>query len=262
MSARLPLKRALMLLIAVSILPLISNRYLYAEETLTGKEIVRKVDHLLRGETSFGIYEMTITDPNWKRTLRLKVWENRKGKRTFIRILSPAKEKGIGTLKIGFEMWNYLPRVERIIKIPPSMMMQPWMGSDFTNDDLVKESSIVEDYTHRIIGEGTYNGEDVYRVEALPKPEAAVVWGKILFWVRKKDFIPLREEFYSEKGELIRVMTFSEIREMGGRVIPTFWRMKPVKKEGRETSLRILKIEFNRRLSDTIFTLRNLKMVR
>ncbi len=252
----------IILLITISFPIFLSRKDLCAEERLSGKEIVRRVDHLLRGETSFGIYEMTITDPNWKRTLRLKVWEKRKDKKTFIRILSPAKEKGIGTLKIGFEMWNYLPRVERIIKIPPSMMMQPWMGSDFTNDDLVKESSIVEDYTHRIIGEGTYNGEEVYRVEALPKPDAAVVWGKILFWVRKKEFIPLMEEFYSEKGELIRVMTFSEIREMGGRVIPTFWRMKPVKKKGRETSLRILKIEFNKRLSNTIFTLRNLKRVR
>lgn len=209
-----------------------------------------------------GTYEMTIKDPRWERTLKLKAWEMRKEKKSFIRILSPPKEKGIGTLKIGLEMWNYLPRVERIIKIPPSMMMQPWMGSDFTNDDLVKESSIVEDYLHRVIGEEKIGGFDAYRVEAVPKPDAPVVWGKILYWVRKKDFIPLKQEFYSERGELIRVMTFSEIKEMGGRVLPTYWEMVPVKKEGRMTTLRILEAEFDIPIPEEIFTLRNLKRVR
>lgn len=158
--------------------------------------------------------------------------------------------------KIGFEMWNYLPRVEKVIKVPPSMMMQAWMGSDFTNDDLVKESSIVEDYDHRMTGEVKVDGVDAYKVEATPKPDAPVVWDKILYWIRKRDYVPLMQEFYSEKGELIRVMTFSDIREMGGRVIPTFWRMRPVKKEGRETTLRIIEVEYNRPIGDEIFTLK------
>ncbi len=249
--------RTLILLVALILLP-----SPLPSQTIDGKEIIRRMEHLMRGDTSVGLYEMTIKDPNWTRTLRLKVWDDRKGKRTFIRILSPPKERGIGTLKIGYEMWDYLPKVERIIKIPPSMMMQPWMGSDFTNDDLVKESSIVEDYFHRVVGEEEVEGFPAYKVEALPKPDAPVVWDRILYWVRKGDFVPLREEFYSEKGELIRVMTFSEIREMGGRTIPTLWRMKPMKKRGRETILRILEVRFNVSIPDSIFTLRNLKNVR
>jgi outer membrane lipoprotein-sorting protein len=241
------------------LVPLLS---VLAEELIDGKEIIRRMDELIRGETGMGIYEMTIKDPRWERTLKLRVWETRKDKKTFIRILSPPKEKGIGTLKIGLEMWNYLPRVERTIKIPPSMMMQPWMGSDFTNDDLVKESSIVEDYIHRVIGKEKMDGFDAYHVEALPKPDAPVVWGKILYWVRVEDFIPLRQEFYSEKEELIRVMTFSEIKEIGGRVLPTHWQMVPVKKKGRMTSLHIIEVEFDVPIPEEIFTLRNLKRVR
>jgi len=233
-----------------------------AEEVGSGREIIRRMDTLMRGDTSAGIYEMTVRDPNWERTLRLRVWEKGREKKTFIRILSPPKEEGIGTLKIGFEMWNYLPKVEKTIKVPPSMMMQAWMGSDFTNDDLVKESSIVEDYVHRVIREVKIEGFDAYQIEAVPRPDAPVVWDKILYWVRKGDYVPLRQEFYSEKGELIRVMTFSEIKAMGGRVIPTLWQMRPIKKPGRETTLRVIAVEFNQPIDDEIFTLRNLMRVR
>ena len=241
---------------------LISTPVISEAELIDGKEIIRRMDLLMRGDTSSGIYEMTIRDPGWERTLRLRVWEKRREKKTFIRILSPPKEEGIGTLKIGFEMWNYLPKVEKTIKVPPSMMMQAWMGSDFTNDDLVKESSIVEDYVHRVIREVKIEGFDAYQIEAVPRPDAPVVWDKILYWVRKGDYVPLRQEFYSEKGELIRVMTFSEIKAMGGRVIPTLWQMRPIKKPGRETTLRVIAVEFNQPIDDEIFTLRNLMRVR
>ena len=241
---------------------LISTPVISEAELIDGKEIIRRMDLLMRGNTSSGVYEMTIRDPGWERTLRLRVWEKRKEKKTFIRILSPPKEEGIGTLKIGFEMWNYLPKVEKTIKVPPSMMMQAWMGSDFTNDDLVKESSIVEDYVHRVIREVKIEGFDAYQIEAVPRPDAPVVWDKILYWVRKGDYVPLRQEFYSEKGELIRVMTFSEIKAMGGRVIPTLWQMRPIKKPGRETTLRVIAVEFNQPIDDEIFTLRNLMRVR
>jgi outer membrane lipoprotein-sorting protein len=142
------------------------------------------------------------------------------------------------------------------------MMMQPWMGSDFTNDDLVKESSIVEDYVHKVMGKEKIDGFDAYHVEAVAKPDAPVVWGKILYWVRVEDFIPLREEFYSEKGELIRVMSFSDIKEIGGRVLPTFWKMVPVKKKDRMTTFRLIEVEFDIPIPDEIFTLRNLKRIR
>ena len=227
---------------------------------LTGTEIVRRAERILRGESNRGTYEMTVTTPRWERTLKLKVWQ--KGlEKTFIRILEPPKEAGIGSLKLGYQMWNYIPRVERVIKIPPSMMMQPWMGSDFTNDDLVKESSIVHDYTHRLLGVESLGGERAYRVEAVPKPQAPVVWGRIVLWIRQADFMPLRQDYYDERGRLIRRLVFSDFRRLHGRLLPTRWEMIPLteKKKGRRTVIRVLDVEYNIPLDDGIFTLRNLK---
>jgi hypothetical protein len=227
-------------------------------QQLTGKEIIRNTDSLLWGKTSVGIFELRVETPHWKRTLRLKAWELDREK-SFIRILEPSKERGISTLRIGYEMWNYLPSIERTIKVPPSMMFQPWMGSDFTNDDLVKESSIVKDYDHRVLGTEAPGGEKAYKVEALPKPDAPVVWGKILYWVRTKDFIPVKEEFFNEKGELVRVLTFSGIQRMGGRTIPTVWEMRPVKDEGKRTVFRIIEIRYDIPIDDEIFSLEHLR---
>ena len=260
--ARFEKARLLLIPLAIFLFLTLTPLNIYSQENIDAKEIIRRMDLLLRGDTSFGIYEMTITDPNWKRSLKLKVWEVSKDKKTFIRILSPHKEKGIGTLKIKNEMWNYLPRVERIIKIPPSMMMQSWMGSDFTNDDLVKESSIIDDYFHKVLREERFKGFDAYRVELLPKPDAPVVWGKIVTMVRKGDFVPLQHEFFNERGELIRVMTFSDIRKVGGRTLPTYWEMVPLKKKGKKTALKLIDIKFDLPLKRSIFTMKNLKKVR
>lgn len=226
---------------------------------ITGNEIAQKMDDLLRGDTTRGTYEMKITDPKWQRTLKMETWEVKSEKKSFIRILSPAKEKGIATLKIDMEMWNYLPRVERTIKIPPSMMMHSWMGSDFTNDDLVKESSIIEDYEHKLLETTTLDGYKAYKVESIPHDDAPVVWGKLVYWVRTSDFLPLRQEFYNEKGGLIRVLTFNSIKKIAGKDFPTHWEMVPTNKPGKKTEITILDIEFNKPISDDIFTLRNLK---
>lgn len=225
---------------------------------LTGQDIVQRVEDLLWGRTSEGRYEMRITTPHWQRTLELQVWMDRPEK-TFIRILSPAKEAGTGSLRIANEMWNYLPKVERIIKIPPSMMLQPWMGSDFTNDDLVKESSIVHDYTHELAGEEAQEGTVVYRIESTPRPEAAVVWGKLVYEVRRDDLMPLRLSYFDERGRLIKVLSFSAVREMGGRTLPTRWEMRPVAKPGNSTVIRLLEVRFDIAIESGIFTLRNLR---
>lgn len=223
-----------------------------------GREIIERVERLLWGSTVQGEYEMSITTPRWQRTLVLRVWMERP-RRSFVRILSPAKEAGIGSLRIGSEMWNYLPSVERVIKIPPSMMLQPWMGSDFTNDDLVKESSILDDYTHQVAGTTTVDGQEAYQVEATPKPQAAVVWGRVRYLVRKRDFIPLRQEFFSERAELVRVLSFSDVRSVGGRTLPTRWEMRPVAKPGNVTTIVLKDAVFDRPVDDTIFTLRYLQ---
>lgn len=229
-----------------------------ATETLTAREIVRRADQLLRGKTSVGKYQMTVITPNWERTLDMDVWSVGT-KKTFIRITAPPKEAGVGSLRIETNMWNYLPKVERIIKIPPSMMMQAWMGSDFTNDDLVKESSVVEDYSQEMLDVETLDGYETYKIALTPNPDAPVVWGKIVFNIRTSDFDPVREEFYSEGGKLVRVMTFSDFKKMDDRVIPTTWIMQPVDEPEKRTILRVDEIHFNQPISDSIFTLENLK---
>ncbi|WP_323746855.1 outer membrane lipoprotein-sorting protein [Burkholderia pseudomultivorans] len=223
-----------------------------------GRALVERVDTLLWGKTLQGEFDMTITTPRWQRTLALRAWMERP-KRSFIRILAPAKEAGIGSLRIGAEMWNYLPNIERTIKIPPSMMLQPWMGSDFTNDDLVKQSSAVDDYTHRILRTEAVGGATVYIVESLPKPDAAVVWGKILYWIRQADDMPLREEYYNERNELVRVLTFSDVGPMGGRVIPKKWEMRPVNGSGHATVIVMRTAKYDQPIDTEIFTERNLQ---
>lgn len=223
-----------------------------------GREILDRVERLLWGRTVQGEYEMSITTPRWQRTLTLRVWMERP-RRSFVRILAPAKEAGIGSLRIGSEMWNYLPSVERVIKIPPSMMLQPWMGSDFTNDDLVKESSILDDYTHQIVGTMAVEGQPAWQVEAMPKPAAAVVWGRVLYLVRKRDFMPLKQEYFSERGELVRVMRFFDVRSLGGRLLPTRWEMRPVAKPGNVTTIVLKDADFDRPVDEAIFTQRNLQ---
>jgi outer membrane lipoprotein-sorting protein len=223
-----------------------------------GRDILDAVEKLLWGNTVQGDYAMTITTPRWQRTLGLKVWMDRP-KRSFVRIVSPAKEAGIASLRIGAEMWNYLPNVERIIKIPPSMMLQPWMGSDFTNVDLVKESCSLDDFPHVVLDTVLAEGQAVRRIAATPKPDAAVVWGRIVYWVRQADAMPLKQEFFSERGELVRVMAFSEVRKVGDRVLPTRWDMKPAAKPGHGTVVVLEDAVFNRPVDEEIFTQRNLQ---
>lgn len=224
----------------------------------TGHEIVERVESLLWGKTLQAEMEMTVTTSRWRRTLSLQTWIERP-RRSFVRILAPAKEEGIGSLRIGAEMWNYLPAIERVIKIPPSMMMQPWMGSDFTNDDLVKESSLVADYDHRVVR--TEGGGDtaVYVVEATPKPDAAVVWGRIMLRARTSDLLPVSQEFYDERGQLVRVMTFSDVRALGGRLIPTRWEMRPTANPGNWTAVVLKRARYNAPIAGDIFSQRNLQ---
>jgi outer membrane lipoprotein-sorting protein len=223
----------------------------------SGREIVEKVESLLWADTMEGEFDMRIVTPRWERTLSLRVWMERP-RRSFVRVLAPAKEAGIGSLRIGNEMWNYLPAVERTIKIPPSMMLQPWMGSDFTNDDLVKQSSAIDDYVQKVLGQETVDGQLLWQVEALPKPDAAVVWGRIVYWVRR-DFIPVRQEYFSDRGDLVRVMRFDQIRVVGGRSIPTRWEMKPLGKPGNATAILVKDARYNVPIAEEVFSQRNLQ---
>lgn len=228
-------------------------------QEISAKDIVKRSDDLMRGKSSEGKYTMTIITPNWQRCLKLYVYSKDRDK-MFIRILSPAKEKGITTLRVENEMWNYLPSVERTIKIPPSMMLQPWMGSDFANDDLVKESSVVEDYDHKIIAEENIDGKEAWKIELTPKPHAGVVWEKRIMVIRKGDFIPVRDEFYGKGGSLIKILEYSKVKKISDREIPTHWQMTSKIKKFNRTIIEVDEdVVYNKPINDSVFTLQNLK---
>jgi len=232
-----------------------------AQESPDARQIIDKANQLMRGNSSYMEATMKIIRPTWERTLSFKAWA--KGTNySIIYITAPAKEKGQVFLKRDNEMWNWVPSIERMIKIPPSMMMQSWMGSDMTNDDLVKESSVVEDYSHKILGEEMIKGYDCYKLELIPKEDAAVVWSKIVSWISKKEFITLKNEYYDEFGDLINMEVLSKIKDVGDRTIPTYFEIIPLEKEGNKTTMEFEVIKFNIPLKDDFFSIQNMKRIR
>jgi outer membrane lipoprotein-sorting protein len=219
--------------------------------------IIQDVDRLYRSNSSYSELEMEIITPNWQRTLSMYGWSEGMDK-TFIRITAPKKDEGVATLRIDNEMWNYLPKTDKVIKVPPSMMMSSWMGSDFTNDDLVKEFSLFEDYTYEAIDveDGT---EDNYYINCIPNENIPVVWKNIIFCIRKADKIPRWARYYDEKGRLMRVLIYSDVKRFGDRTIPATLEMIPQNKEGHKTIVRYIEIEFDAKLDRETFTLRNLQ---
>ncbi|EAY26292.1 outer membrane lipoprotein-sorting protein [Microscilla marina] len=223
-------------------------------------EIVKKADSHMQGKSSQGIMIMTIVRPKWRRTVEMKSWSKGKGF-SLILIKKPVRDKGSGYLKRGKEMWNWLPKVGRVVKMPPSMMNQSWMGSDFTNDDLVRQSSIVVDYTHKILGSETLEGRDCYKVLLTPKPNAPVVWGKVEMWISKKDYLQLQSKMYDEDGYLVNTMRGSKIKNLGGRVLPSYMEMIPADKPNQKTVLEYKQMVFNKPISDGFFSVQNMKRV-
>lgn len=225
------------------------------------KEIVRKSDEKFRGTSSTGTFSMTIQRPTWSRTISMKSWALGT-EYSLIYVTAPAKEKGQVFLKRGNEMWNWVPTIERMVKVPPSMMMQSWMGSDFTNDDLVRESSIVKDYTHKLLGDETIENYPCYKVELIPLENAPVVWGKVLMWVSKQDFLWLKAEFYDEDGVLVNTEILSDIKKMDDRVIPTRMEMIPADKKGQKTIMIFEDTKFNVPLKEDFFSIQNMKKLK
>jgi len=230
-----------------------------AQQQRSPREIIDEVDRILRGESSRGTATMEIVTEHWERSLTMRIW-SLGTEYALVRVIAPNREAGTATLKAGDDIWNYLPRVDRTIKIPTSMMMGSWLGSHFTNDDIVKESRLIEDYEIDIGFEGVRDGEEVWEFELTPKPEAAVVWGMILYQVRKRDLMPTWAEYYDEDGELRRTLTFSDYRTLDDRKIPAQMTMRPADKPGESTTVRYEDLEFNIDIDRSFFSLRNLKV--
>lgn len=224
----------------------------------SGMELIKKAEHHTRGETLESRMRMTVIRGSAERRLEIKAWTVGKDK-AVVKILSPEKDRDTGNLRVKFDIWQYLPNLERTIKIPPSMMLQSWMGSDFTNDDLVKTSSISRDYTHTVIGEEVVAGMKTYKIECIPRKDAPIAWGKMFIWVRNPDGVPVKHEYYSENGQLAKIMLGTELKTFGSHTLPTKLSMKLPRRAENETRIEYLALKFDHEIPESTFTQEFLK---
>ena len=239
----------------------LGSNILFAQE-ISATDIVRKAEEKFKGEkSSYCVMSMTIIRPTWQRTIEFKSWSLGRDFALTL-ITAPAKESGQTFLKRKSEMWSWNPSINRLIKLPPSMMSQGWMGSDYTNDDILRESSLVNDYVHEIVGEETIGGRVCYKIKMTAKENAAIIWGKQLKWIDKKDFLVLKAELYDEDGSLVRTETGSEIKIMDGRTVTSKIEMIPQEEPENKTVLEIREIKFNLAVGENYFSQQNMQRVR
>ena len=245
--------KILFLSLLVLFLALNPGAYPVYAQDLTAREMVKKSEDVIYGETNRMLITMEVLTPSWKREYRMQSAMKGRSK-TVIELNYPLEKKGSIYLKENTQLWSYLPKVERKILIPPSSMLQPFLGSDFSYDDLVKASQLSKDYICSLSGEEDFGGEKTLFFELTPREEAAVVYGGVRLWLRKGDYVPLRQEFYDEKNNLIKTLDFSDIKPMGGHKIPTLWKMTNNFKQGRQTLIRISQAEFDLPIEDKVFS--------
>ncbi len=211
-------------------------------------DIIKKVDQNMRGTNVYMKMHMSVKTKNHKRTMGMESWSEGK-KKSFVKITSPSKDAGITFLSLNGQMWQYVPKIERVIKIPPSMMLQNWMGSDISNDDVVKQSSIVDDYNAKLLSKKG----NVATIELMPKPNAAVVWGKIVAKVNISNYTEIQDIFYDENGKKIRIFSYKNVKKFGRYYLPTVWTIKPLNKKYNSTTMVIDNAVFDGKISSQYF---------
>lgn len=231
------------------------------QSALTPQEIVEKAYYNERSDASSLTIAIEVIRPSWSRELIAKTWAMGADYGMML-ITGPAKDQGVSFLRIKSEGWNWLPTIERVVKISPSQMSQSWMGSDFSNEDLLKEASIVYDYQHELLGEESLDGVACYKIQATPKEGAAVVWGKKIIWIGKEDLLERKTENYDEEDTLISTLIKADIETIGGKPIPTNLTMIPNQKEGYKTVVHISAGNFEASLDERFFTQQNMKKLR
>ena len=222
------------------------------------RTLMRRMDQLYRSESSHTVMSMEVKTKHYQRALRLEGWTRGRHK-SLVVIRAPKKDQGVATLKVDRNIWSYLPKIDRETKIPPSMMMGSWMGSHFTNDDLVRESSYEEDYTASITFEGQREGREVIEVTLLPRPNAPVVWGKVIMELTPHNILPLSMTYFDEEGTKTRIMTFEGVKNMGGRLLPTRMVLIPMDKPEESTVVTYQSAAFDVGVPDELFSLEGLR---
>jgi outer membrane lipoprotein-sorting protein len=220
-------------------------------------EIVRATIDNWRGKSSYGEMTMTIHRPSWERTMSMRAW-TQGSKKSLVRITAPKKDTGNGTLMVDDNMWTYSPKVNRVIKVPSSMMGQSWMGSDFSNKDVSRADDIVDQYDHTLLREEEHEGHKIYVIESIPHEEAAVVWGKEVLRIRDDDVL-VSQEYYDQEGVLVKVLRSIDIGKMGGRPLAIVQRMAKAETDDEWTEFRIDNVEFDIEIADNVFTRSNLQ---
>lgn len=227
----------------------------------TASEIIDMMEDAMRGESSYAEMTMTIERPRYTRDVSMKAW-SLGNDYSLILVTAPARDEGTTYLKRENEIWNYVPTIDRTLKLPPSMMSQSWMGSDFTNDDLVRETTLKDDYSYSILREELHDGREAWVLELIPKPNTPIVWGKVLIWVDKQFTIMLKEEKYDQSDELVSTAEFADIREMDGRNFPTRMTMIPADEPDHRTIMTYEELEFDIDTDKSFFTRQNMRRVR
>lgn len=244
----------------IGILIFLFSTNIYAQDAT---EIVRKADTKFNGEKS-AYYEMsmTIVRPKYKRTLEFKGW-NEGTENSLTLVTAPAKEKGQSFLKSGNNMWSWNPTIQRIVKLPPAMMSQGWMGSDYSNDDILKESSLTTDYHHQIIkNDEVIDGNICYLIQLTPKEDASVVWGKVELWIYKDQYLTLKANYYDEDDFLVKTHLAYDIKNFDDRKLPAVMEIIPAEEEGNKTIVTIKSMKFNIDLKPNFFSQQNMKRIR
>lgn len=230
------------------------SAFVSSSKALDLAALIKQVEQQYVGESSISKVDMTVVTGHWERHLRMESWSL--GRDYFlIRILAPAKEKGVATLKADREVWNFLPKVDRVIRIPPSMMGGSWMGSHITNDDLVKANHIDEDYDFTLLNESS----EQWIIQGIPKPTAPVVWGKIIYQVEKNDLIPIQIEYFDEDETLVRRILFDDVQTIGNRTVPLKMTVLPIEKPEEKTVMHYRNLQFDVDLDLSFFSLAQLK---
>lgn len=228
---------------------------LYADEQASF--LIKAAVDYWRDNSSYSVSKMTIHRLDWQRSMTLRVWTQGM-KDSLVRVLKPAKDKGNATLTKNSKMWSFSPKINRVIKIPSSMMSQSWMGSDFSNNDVAKADILLEHYTHNLKSIETHEGKQVFVIEAVPFENAPVVWGKEVLKIRA-DYLILEHIFYDQDQIMIKKMITKEIKEMGGKLIASIQRMQKIDEPQKWTEIVVKEAKFNLYLSNHVFTLSNLR---
>jgi len=245
------------LIVAISLATLIFTTLPSDAGSQNAQALVEAGFHYMRDKASISLVDMTIHRPDWQRVFTIKAW-TLGDKDSLFTIMSPARDYGNGTLKKGKQMWMYNPKINRVIKLPPSLMSQAWMGSDFSNNDLAKSDSLINEYRHSIIGTATHNGKKVYIIQSIPKPKAPVVWGMQRLKIRE-DHIFIEQAFYDEDLKVVKILKFLDIQMLGGKTYPKKMIMEKADEKDNFTTVEYKTLVFKKHLSAGLFTLSNLK---